>query len=108
MYQNSWPKGQIDHINGVRDDNRRENLREVDGFENHKNTKKNHNNTSGRTGISFNKRHQKWVAYIGGQNGSIFLGYFKDFEKAAAAREAAESEIGYHANHGRDGVRYVA
>lgn len=34
-----WPSGEIDHINGVRDDNRIENLRDVDKRSNMQNTK---------------------------------------------------------------------
>ena len=37
VYKGCWPKQQIDHINGIKQDNRIENLREVSGSENMRN-----------------------------------------------------------------------
>jgi len=36
-HYNKWPSGQIDHINGIKNDNRIENLRDVTSSENSKN-----------------------------------------------------------------------
>lgn len=89
-----WPDGQIDHINGVRDDNRLANLREVTRSENCRNGKRRSSNTSGVNGVA---RHgDRWRAYI-----MVHLGIFDTLEEAAAARKDAESRLGYHPNHGR-------
>jgi hypothetical protein len=48
----------IDHVNGVRSDNRIENLRLVDNYINQRNRSKNSNNSTGHTGISFSSREQ--------------------------------------------------
>lgn len=78
-----WPK-EIDHINGNRDDNRIENLREATG-KNNQNRNKACNNTSGITGVMFNRKRSKWYSacYSGGKLN--FLGYFSSPE---AARDA--------------------
>lgn len=83
----------IDHINGVRGDNRFENLRNVDETANHRNRRLGKNNTSGTVGVHFAKRIQKWTAYI-------TLGAFDTKEEAVAARKAAQDFLGFHENHG--------
>lgn len=50
-------------------------------------------NISGRTGVSFNKRDGKWVAFIEKFRKTVVLGRFKTFEEAVAARESAELEV---------------
>ena len=50
------------------------------------------NNTSGRRGVSFNTRLKKWEAYVRINNKKIHLGFYYDFDEAAAARENGESE----------------
>jgi hypothetical protein len=52
------------------------------------------NNTSGRTGIYFNKNQNKWTAAIGAEFRLIHLGTFNTFEDALIARE--EAEIKYY------------
>lgn len=47
-------------------------------------------NTSGRTGVSFNKKDKRWVAYISFDKQFHFLGSFKCVEDAIKARESAE------------------
>lgn len=47
-------------------------------------------NTSGRTGVSFNKLFDKWEAYIDQNYKRIRLGLFSEFEDACEAREVAE------------------
>ena len=47
-------------------------------------------NTSGVRGVSFCKRRQKWVAYIGFKRKVYNLGYYEDLENAAKVRKAAE------------------
>ena len=46
-----WPSHQIDHINGIRDDNRWSNLRQATHSENQHNRTVNKNNTSGYNGV---------------------------------------------------------
>jgi hypothetical protein len=92
--------GQIDHINGKPSDNSWANLRVVTNAENGRNRALPRNNTSGRIGVSWNTRYQRWYAAIkvGGQH--ICLGSFATFAEAVAAREAGEQEHGFHLNHG--------
>ena len=95
-----WPI-EIDHINGVRDENIWANLREVNHKENHRNKKRYVKNTSGVTGVNWHKLANKWRAIIRLNGKTLHLGLFVDFEEAVTVRKAAEIEHGYHANHGR-------
>lgn len=102
LYVNGYfPSNEVDHINGVRDDNRWSNLREATGEENHRNQKLYRNNLSGVTGVSYNSHCDRWIAKIcvGGKWSS--LGGFKTLDEAASARKAAEERSGYHENHGK-------
>lgn len=96
-----WPD-QIDHINGVRLDNRWCNLRNVSVLENNRNLKKRRTNKSGMTGVSYSNERQKWCASIGVNGRVIPLGRFNVFEDAVAARKAAEIKYGFSETHGRD------
>lgn len=98
------PIGVIDHINGKRDDNRWENLRDVSHPENCRNATLKKNSTSGVTGVHWDKHFKKWTAYINVQGTRKNLGYFSDFVIAVQARLKAEHKYGYHTNHGRQPV----
>lgn len=104
MYYGRWPSGQVDHINHVRTDNRRENLRDVPAQENAKNTGISKRNKSGVVGVSWYEARQRWVAQIGikreGRSHTLMLGHFDELTAAVAARKRAERELGYHENHG--------
>lgn len=78
----SWPKHQIDHINGKRCDNRIENLRKATYQQNRRNSITNRDNKSGFKGVIWHKRDKKWMASIGTNKKSIFLGYFSTAEEA--------------------------
>lgn len=93
-----WPVGQIDHINGVRDDNRIENLREVSVQGNQRNQHIRIDNSSGVPGVRF--EHGGWRAVIKVDGKRIGLGKFKAFDDAVTARKAAEALHGFHPNHG--------
>lgn len=93
-----WPPGQIDHINHERRDNRIDNLRLVDNCENHKNRPMQKNNTTGHVGVSIHRG--AFVAKITVLGKQIHLGRFKLLCDAVAARGRANSEYGFHGNHG--------
>ena len=99
----AFPQNQIDHINGNPLDNRILNLRDVDQAENHKNKRRQSNNSSGVTGVRWNKQAGKWVAYINVDGKQIYFGLFEDFFEAVCARKSAENKYGFHENHGRSG-----
>ena len=101
MHHGDWPPDQIDHINGVKSDNRIENLRSVSQAENSKNSKIPANNMSGVIGIHWDKVNFRWVARIRVNGKKIDLCRTKDFDEAVAARKKAEAEYGFHPNHGR-------
>lgn len=50
-------------------------------------------NTSGRRGVSLNKRTKKFVAYISLNGKHRFLGSFHTFDEACTARKQAEKEM---------------
>ena len=63
------------------DDNSWPNLRESTQAENVQNACKYKNNTSGYSGVHFNKRRSKWVAKIHVLKREKWIGYFSDREK---------------------------
>ena len=98
----AWPTKDIDHINGVRDDNRWENLREASASENGMN--KRHltaNNTSGVTGVYWSKAAKKWQAFIKRNGVAQYLGIYNTKDEARDVRRAAERRVfGAFAPHG--------
>ena len=90
---------QLDHINGIRDDNRVENLREVSNAVNHRNSKMYNTNTTGYVGVD--KLKDRFVARIKHNYKKLHLGVFETAEKAYTARKIAEVALGFHKNHGR-------
>jgi len=91
---------QVDHINHDRADNRWENLRAVSNQENARNSPIRSTNTSGTTGVTWEKRFKKWCAQITVDGKNKFLGYYCDKKEAIVARKIAENEYGFHVNHG--------
>jgi len=75
-----WPEDQIDHINGVKDDNRIANLRDVCNRVNVQNIKKPRaDNTSGFTGVTrmHKLRARPWVARVNVNGSRVLLGYYR-------------------------------
>lgn len=71
----------------------KENCRWATKSEQAYNRSKRADNTSGKTGVTFNKRSCKWYARISKDGRRIIVGIFDTFEEAVAAREAAELEV---------------
>ena len=99
LHYGEWPSQHIDHINGVRTDNRIENLRVVDDLENARNMARRKGNRSGAQGVWWDQVRRKWQVSIGGKG---YIGYFAELHDAVEARKNAEIELGYHPNHGRE------
>lgn len=86
-----WPIGQIDHINGIRSDNRIVNLRDVSHSINAQNQRSSHShNCTGILGVSFHKRDNRWVAGISVNGKRLHLGNFRTPEAASTAYLSAK------------------
>jgi len=80
------PEGlEIDHINGVKDDNSIDNLRPVTHQENSFNTT--------TKGYGWHKQHNKFQAYIKTNNKTKYLGLFDDEKDAHQAYLDAKSKL---------------
>jgi HNH endonuclease/AP2 domain len=91
----SWPKSQIDHINGDKTDNRLANLREATQSQNQANTSMRADNISGFKGVSWSKGRRKWLAHIKKRSKCKHLGFFDTSGSAALAYTiAAEKHFG--------------
>jgi hypothetical protein len=93
LYTNgAWPEKFIDHINGVRDDNRLCNLRAVTNQENVCNIKNaRSDSTTGLLGVG--ARRNKFVATVRHKGQRFFLGYFDTAEEAYAAYLVKKREV---------------
>ncbi len=77
------PREQLDHINNIRSDNRIANLRVATHIQNQGNQiKPHHENKTGFLGVSFDKRRNKYVAYISINGRNKKLGRFDTPEEA--------------------------
>ncbi len=79
-----WPESQIDHINGVRSDNRIKNLRPCSQSENLQNMGK-RKGISKYTGVTLCRKTGRWIAEIGFDKKRKKLGRFDTEEDAYGA-----------------------
>ena len=87
-----WPT-YIDHVNGIKNDNRIANLREATKSQNGANSKT--KNPHGMKGVTFSGRMNKWTAHISINGRKKHLGTFKTKEEAHHAYlEAAKQAFG--------------
>ena len=96
-----FPKREIDHIDGVKNNNRLSNLREATKSENQRNKKLPCHNTSGLKGVCWSKMANKWRAFIKVEGKGKHLGYFVTKEEAEMVSHDARKN--FHkdfANHG--------
>lgn len=94
----SWPKNEVDHIDGDGTNNSWGNLRCVTRLENCKNMRLQSNNTSGVPGV---RRHRKnWQTWIKVNGENIYLGTYRDKFESICARKSAENKYNFHENHG--------
>lgn len=94
---------EIDHVNGIRDDNRWCNLRNASRSENMQNKKVHSNNAAGITGVSWNKMAGKWLAYINKDKSRTIIGYYDTIFDAACARiSMQENMFGEFAYRGKN------
>ena len=80
----------VDHISRDKTNNHISNLRWATSTENQQNVSIRLDNSSGITGVNFDKLTQKWRARITADGGRINLGLFQRIEDANVARENAE------------------
>ena len=82
---------EIDHIFHKTNDNRKSKLREVTHSQNNMNRGIRSDNTSGVTGVYFDKVNNKWWAEIGVNGKKINLGRYINKQDAINARKEAEN-----------------
>ena len=85
MVTGEWPPDDIDHVNGLRADNRWVNLRQATRAQNLWNMRLKDSNMSGFKGVSKHTQCDRWVAQIRIPGGNRYLGLFHTPEEAHSA-----------------------
>lgn len=88
----TWPKMDIDHIDGNKSNNKISNLREVTKSQNQFNRPVSKNSKSGIKGVHMDGRG-RWRAYIAANGKKISIGSFGKKEDAALAYRAFEQKL---------------
>lgn len=88
-----FPEGHLDHIDRNPKNNAISNLRECTHAENHQNVDLRNDNTSGVTGVCFDRASSKWLAYINKSGRRYRVGLFVSRDSAVAARIDAKSKL---------------
>jgi len=102
MYD-EWPQEDIDHINGVKNDNRIENLRVLSRSSNNQNTvKASKSNKTGFLGVSLHKKSGLYRATIFVNYKQTCIGYYKTPKEASEAYLAKKREIHKSFNENRE------
>ena len=88
-----WPI-QIDHINGIKGDNRISNLRACSDLQNMQNKIKSQSNSKSKVlGVSWHKKAKKWQAHICIYKERKYLGLFSSIGEANKAYQNEERTI---------------
>lgn len=87
------PSDRLDHINGIKTDNRISNLRECTRSQNSANSNLHSLNTSGLKGVTFHKKSKKWQSAVKVDGKSIYLGLFVSKYDAHNAYEKKAKEL---------------
>jgi len=104
LYYGQFPDNEIDHINGIPDDNRICNLRDATHQQNMCNQKSHHkNNKLNMKGVCFYKRYGTYHSAIQHKNKRISLGYFYTAEEAKRIYDKKAIELfgEYNGGHHR-------
>lgn len=88
-YGKKW----VDHIDHNRMNNRADNLQWVNPTENARKRGIMSNNTSGITGVYFNKAANKWMSYIRDHGKMLYLGIYATKQEAEFVRILAAGDI---------------
>lgn len=80
----------VDHINGDKLDNRKQNLRICKKSDNPKNCAIYSNNTSGYKGVTWMERLSKWQVNLQINKRNLYLGVYTNLEEAVEVRKKAE------------------
>lgn len=90
----AWPVHEVDHVNGVKSDNRWLNLRDVSHQVNSQNLRAAHKKKSGLPiGTYFDPERSLWGAQIRAGQRRVHLGRFETSDLAAAAYLRAKREL---------------
>ena len=93
---------QVDHDDGDSLNNRWANLLASSAAENQKNMSMSRANTSGVTGVYWNKSKGKWLSQCRLNGKQIYLGLFDDIDEAASAVSKYRAENGFSDRHGQN------
>jgi hypothetical protein len=92
IHEGRWPLSEVDHINGIRSDNRLINLREATRAQNKQNMRKpRKDNTSGFLGVFLSGK--SWVSMIEVDGRKVYLGRFSTPEEASRAYLEAKARL---------------
>ncbi len=102
MCLDTWEFGFVDHINGNKLDNRRENLRLCSNAENLRNSKP-RGGSSKYKGVCFHNQNKNWISNITIDGKTIHIGSFDDEVSAALAYDEAAKRL--HGEYARINFR---
>jgi HNH endonuclease len=88
-----WATSLVDHRDGDPINNRWDNLRLATRSQNSANRRRNRNNRSGFKGVIWDRRHGGWLARIGKDGRTYYLGRYATAEEAHAAYVAKAREL---------------
>ena len=100
LYMTGSMPSKVDHEDHIKTNNKWNNLKPATSTTNNMNMPLRVDNKSGFTGVTWNKKRNKWESQIRLHGKNKNLGYFTNKKDAIAARKAANIKYGFHKNHG--------